>query len=811
MPSRRRRRPLLGWILALACALLLAAVLWNPAVAESDVLQPRASWAPPALSPDAPLAQTFVAPHDGLDAIEVLVARYRPSEPLPAGAQVCLQLQSLPSEALLIQPLCIDAAPLGHNAPLTFRFAEIRGVAGATLRATFWTTAPTDLTLWASAEEAYAPGALYLAGGAPADSDLRLTLHYRYRLTDALAELGDMARSWWAPLCGLALLLGGPGLALGLLLARRQAPVYALPLALAFWPLLLLWLTALHLPFAAATIWLATATSWLGVAAYLARHRPARLRLLATVRSPTTALLALVTLLSLAMRLLNVRSLVVPSWVDSLHHSVIVQLILEQHALPNTGDPYVSLPGFYYHFGFHALAAALAQIARLPSYRAVLIVGQALLALAPVGVYGLVRGLTGRRLEALLGALVVACWSYMPAYYASWGRYPQMAGLLLLTGALLAVWRLARPPTAPWRTRILAGVLVAGLLVTHYRISALLVPWGGLALVALLTIRGSDRRRGTLVASVTALGLALLLAAPWLWRLAEQFAPQFGETYGTLVASPAADDAWPSNLLTYRWTPVLLGGAAVGAIWALLRRQWRMALLALWAGLCVLLPNLQWLGLPDLWLVNNTAVVIAYWLPVGALCGWLLGDLAHLGAHWWRRHARFERLAQIGAAALLVATAYVGSWLHLDVLNTSTVLATPADIDAAAWMRDNLPPDALILVNSAHWSNTARRGTDAGWWLPLLAGRRVTLPNLLYIQGGAERFAAINSLAIAVEEAQDDCAPSLLALLRERGVTHVYIGAQGGPLLPEKLTHCPAYTLLYSVGPTRVYALDGGN
>ncbi len=627
-------------------------------------------------------------------------------------------------------------------------------------------------------------------------------------MRDALTDLAQMVVKWLWPLLCLGLLLGGPGLALGLWLARRHAFSYVLPLGLASWALLLLWSTTLHIPFASATIWAATVSSWAAALWFLHRQRVLGPSLCARLRSRETWLLMLVSACTLAMRLLNVRELVVPNWVDSLHHSAITQLIIDNAALPVDGGRFVSLPGMYYHFGFHAVAAALAQAAGIASYTAVLIVGQALLALAPLAVYSLTQAWTHRRRAGLIGALIVGCWSYMPAYYTSWGRYTQMAGLLVLSGAMLAVWQLTSPSLQPWRDRALAAALVAGLVLTHYRASAMLLPWAALALVG-VAVKGRAR---LLLGASSAMLLSIIFAGPWLWRLLSRFTPEFAAQYGSLAAAPGANDAWPSALLSYRWTPGLLGGAALGALWALARKRWRIAMIGLWAGLCVLLPNLYWLGLPDVWLVDNVSVVISYWLPVGLLCGWLIADQSGLLVCWLRRHGRCASLrsAKVAGAVLYTGLVLWGSWLHVDVVNPSTVLVARQDMSAAAWISEHLPQDALILVNSVHWSNGARRGSDGGWWLPLLANRQVTLPNLLYIQGSRKDYAEINRFAVAVEQATDFCDPSFIQMLRERGVTHVYVGAKGGSLTPERLSGCPAFTLQYSQGPTRIYALASG-
>jgi hypothetical protein len=73
-------------------------------------------------------------------------------------------------------------------------------------------------------------------------------------------------------------------------------------------------------------------------------------------------------------------------------------------------------------------------------------------------------------------------------------------------------------------------------------------------------------------------------------------------------------------------------------------------------------------------------------------------------------------------------------------------------------------------------------GSDGGWWLPLLAGRANTVPPLNYSMEkepwpGYREW--VNDMTRQVQgEGIDD--PTTLAMLQERGITHVYVGQQQG-------------------------------
>ena len=234
-----------------------------------------------------------------------------------------------------------------------------------------------------------------------------------------------------------------------------------------------------------------------------------------------------------------------------------------------------------------------------------------------------------------------------------------------------------------------------------------------------------------------------------------------------------------------------------------------MMVIPLWAGLCLLLANLHVLGLPDLWVITNTAVFIAYWLPAGVLCGWLLTDLSELLAAGLRRlwpSLDWDMARSWLLLGAIVAIAGWRSWHIVDVINPVTVMVTEADMEAIAWVQENTPEDALFLNNSRAWQGNLRVGNDGGYWLPILARRRVTQPSVLYAQGSIAFRDAVNDLARAVEDAESLDEPGLIERLEQAGVTHVFVGERGGRLEPKTLDGSPVYELLYSYGPARVYA-----
>ncbi len=799
---------LLGWALAR-----------NPSHDERDVVQERLDAATPPLEEGHSVGQTFYTRRAGFKAIEVLVAVY-PSEAAAApDARLVLTLERLDEPNSQPVRVSIPAGGLTNDQRVRLGFAPLADSRGATYRATLTSERALQVGFRHTSSESYAYGALLL-DGQEQPGDLVLTTLYDYHLTDALAQAGRLLWREADYTLALLLLLVLPGLALALTLHDRVYDLgtwlaLIMGLSMAFWPLLLLWVTVLRLPLTGGHVWAVVAL--LGL---LAIYRMAKLRLagepLVHIERgqgpsgwlPQAALLAIL-FVSLSTRLLQARELFVPAWVDSMHHTVITQLVADAGAVPTSYEPHMPVQDFHYHFGFHALAAMLMRLGGLSADRAVLLLGQVLNALAVLAAYLLGRWLAGSRWAGVLAALVAGALASFPAYYVSWGRYTQLTGLLLLPAACFLAAELldGERSTGLWTC---AAGLAAGLFLTHYRVLLFyLLFWPPYLTLVLMRERGARVAwRDALRTSLLLGGLALWASAPWVARMAMRVLPQVGSLYGGW-ASPEGYGDFPAGLLDLGWGRALLYLAGAGAVWGLLRGRGEILLLAAWTALWFLAANLHLVGLRDIWLLHNSAVVIALWLPESALGAWLVADLLQ----WLQRG--LERLIprvhwrEVAASFLLVATLALagwGSWRMIDIINPVTVLVNEDDVRAMAWAEENTSPDALFLINTRVWQGDLRVGSDGGWWLPLLANRRTTLPCVLYYQGSPDYVASVRELAQSVEQAASLDDPALIEQLRRAGVTHVFVGERGGRLMPQDLDASPHYQLLYGSGPSRIYA-----
>jgi len=707
---------------------------------------------------------------------------------------------------------------------------------------------------------------------------------------------GGLAGHWWR-----AILIGGlyllPGLALlrllwpaaGLAPAARLA--LAVPLSAALPPVLLLLFETLGLPWGAVATWGYLLVSlaiccglWAADSGVLGRQAGAgRGARVAPEPAGGLAGLALlgVCVAGLLARLYVVRELPAGLFGDSYHHTLIAQLLVDNRGLFRSWEPYAPLTSFTYHFGFHANAAFIHWLTGAPVTTSVVWAGQVLNAAAAPAAFALVVvALRGSPWAGVWAAVVTAFVLTIPAYYVVWGRYTQLTGQVVLVAVVVCWARLADRSLqlansgaeesrlslrsaladlrAGWRPILLTGLVTAAMLLTHYLVTVFAALFVASYLLAGALARRSWRAIGRLaLAGGLAAGLALLVAAPWLLNLTSGMLVRnaAGFTNGEVDAARVASyTALPLVTPLYAKGYVLLAALA-GLLVAVWRREWRVALPALWAALLVLCVVPQVVGLPGAGAIDHLTGLSALYLPLAPLAGYAL---AALQAAFSNLEARFtaggsrsvesdaggerrvvdepQRTTLGGrrsisaasaalrslvlAGALLAVTAWGTSWQN-GLIDGSTQLVSRADVAAMEWIREQTPPDARFLVNAfPAYGGTLVAGNDAGWWLPLLAGRQSTLPPLTY---GSERgpydryewevgllYQELRGrrLTDARPVALDLTAPEAVARLRELGVTHVYSGAIASPG-PDAADRIDTAKLRASADFRLVYERDG--
>jgi hypothetical protein len=794
---------------------------WPPSIVEVDIDQHRADTAP--IVPDGvnEISQTFRPQRDGLLEIELLIAKFE--RPDSAESQLILQLTD--DLGNLVAQEFLPTSGLEHNQKYTVRFVPQDNSAERTYTLTLRGQDNANTTVWGYGHDVYAAGALTqpMPGAA---QDLRFITRYRLSFTSAIQQLQALQDDdsvlllvslLFIPLPGLLLIQGRDVFAVwrsnraGQVANATHAPEVsamaavglALALGCALWALTWQWMTVIDRHWWPSALWVSLMVGWLvvlGEGIYSVRYDEHHVKTRYAFAWQDGVLVVLLAV-ALAVRLLAVRDLAFPAWVDSSRHALITRLMALSGNMLDSYEPLFSAENAPYHYGFHTLSASLLQLLGGDPARLLLILGQLLNALMALAVFSGGWLLTKRRTPALIAAFLVALPMFFPAYYVSWGRYTQLTGMIILSVLLGVTWQLTsgsgnwRKPD--WWLVLLTGVLSAGLFLVHARVFLIYLP---LALIFWLI----NRLRGT-VSLALAGSLGAALAAPRLLELAST------ASRSNIVNKMPDYNSFPTSYFTAGWERQLYALAvaivvlAIGVIiWHLVRRDgqrtaaWHwirpIIALALWIGLLFLILAGDRLGLPESWVLNLNAMIITLFLPVALIIGIGLDQLLTWlqKAHWIIQLVGYALFG-----AVLMATFLFGVQRQITIVNTETVLAYSADTAAIAWAAQNLPQDAIVANNSWQWLGRTWAGHDGGAWLQPQAGLSTTTPPVDYIYDKA-LFASVAAFNQAAQEIEDWSLVASAEFLRNNAVTHVYVGQRGGFFDSAELRQNPALTLLYS-------------
>jgi hypothetical protein len=539
-------------------------------------------------------------------------------------------------------------------------------------------------------------------------------------------------------------------------LSMSLAPGIALGLATLGW-----WLAG-FVSGSMATVVLSIGAAGIGVAAIGRARRIARP---APQSSPgATVWLSLIWLLSLGVRLAVVRDLALPAWVDGVHHTYLTDLLRQAGTVPNDYGVLLPFGPFAYHFGFHALTATVAELSGTDSASSVIVVGQFLSAAAAPTAYAITRLGGGTQRAGLVAAAVVGLVSVFPAYFVSWSRFTQLAGMVAAAPWLMLAARAAENRT----TAVAGGFGLLILAMIHPRVAVM-------AAIAAVTLNVLPRQsvesagtRGGLRLLGTALaGLAgLALGATWLWRVGGGLVPRLDAGR----AMTEAVNQFEIAVLSTSYDPYLYGLAVATMLYLVLRGNRVASATGIWLIVTGLVALGSRLGLPFGNLIGGGAFAIALWLPAAVLVGVAVDAGMALVA---RGQVRLRRIP----VAVCVVAMLALSEPSLKALNSDTVLASPRDREALDQLARYIGPDEIVAVSVREWQLGTYRGADAGYWIGVIgAGRSVVPPGLYGL--GPVAWATDLSGRLAAWESAAQRSDTIASGMRAFGARWLFIGAR---------------------------------
>lgn len=816
----------LGFLLGTLLLLVTVSAGCSPLVdSDQSVVQPDLTLQ---LRPDHDVGQTFVAHHGGLREVRVRMSSSAMSE-----GEIVFYLRSAPESSVNLRTVTLSASQLPVSGEARFSFPPLQDSHGAHYYAVWTLAAPEDI---GSVEIAAGPADTYLNGAAyanhqPREAQLAFGLAYGPFFVGLDLLSATVKWAGWLLCCALLFALLGYVLlrSLGVIEGLTPGTVLGLSvgIGLSIYPVLLVWSDAVGFSLGRLNVWLpvlaAVATGVLILRGTSVQSVRTALRGLASgeVQVPDIVLLLVIGLV-FAVRLVIIRTLDAPLWGDSVQHATIVQLMLDNGGLFSSWEPYASFDTFTVHFGFHSVTAAFVWLTGMGATQATLVMGQLLNGMSILTLYPLAERLAGGRRWAGVGAVLAAgLLSPMPGYYVNWGRYAQLAGQTILPVALWLFMEALQRRTRAWQLVVVAGFVLSGMALSYYRAPFY---YAVFALVWVLgwvirRVGGVTSWRDLIVRLVGVGASGLLLSLPWLVQVASH-----SQLAGYVEAGLTADFPLTRVLQEYEiWKQIylfvpafMLVMAGVSIVWSLVVRKYAVILILAWAAGLALLPAAKLLNLPMSNMLDNFAVLIALYMPVSLAIGFLFDNVSQV----WNLDCRaFGRWLMAGIA---LAVGIWGAREQMSILDLAHALVTRSDVKAMDWIADNTPDHALFLVEGfSVYNGHSVVGADAGWWIPMMAGRRNTIPPqyaLLSEHPADPRYATNVVDIVNLGEAGSLDSTEAMRLLCELGVTHAYVGQRQGLVgagvrqlySAESLSTSASFGLLHQLDRARIYSFDRG-
>jgi hypothetical protein len=778
------------------------------------------------VSQESAVGQTFTANYDGLEAVHVHLS------PLEAGeGMLCFSLKTSPDAAVELVSITLPVKNVVNSGFVKFDFPPLPD---SNLRDYYFElTVIGDEKLLVHTEEsgAWYQGALYL-NQVPADAQLAFRLSYDavQRLFGVMGQAGGWI--FQILLSGLLFILPGWALLSGLWTDWSENAFFskialAGGMSFALYSLLMLFTDWVGLRLGAFYAWIPV----LAGGGYLFwRHRQG---IASWIRSPLKRFqtqwkvwkeridgqaltLFLVATLILLLRFWHIRNLQIPLLGDSYQHTMIVQLMLEHQGLFQSWLPYAPYESYTTHFGFHANAAVFSWMSGLTAAKSVLIVGQILNALAVFSLYPLALKLTKGNRWAGVGALLAAgVLSPLPAVYVNWGRYPQLAGQMILSAVLFFLLQ-----RFPERKRLIpqaliVSLLLAGMMVSYYRTPMFFLAFLPLVLMVWapqLKSGGKGIWKLSLQFLVLLIFFALIFLLPLMLRLRQgaliTHVGESGQSVDRFASVLMALEEWQRITVLYPvWFLIL---CAAAWLLSLFRKNWYLFSLPLGVVLVQAYLFGRVINLPLAKYVQPFSVMIFVYLPSSLVAGLIFAVVEK----WLAKYK------QIVLSVLIIFLALWGAWRMRAIVDEQNyALVTPVDLKAFNWIDEHVSEDALFLVEGfLIYDGYSAVGADGGWWIPLLANRQNTMP---------PQYALLNEMPI--DPGYSQWVVNVVAVLREHplvseqgfrylcdwGITHIYIGQKQGmagieaaPLFSnDDLRDASYFELIYQEDLVRIYAI----
>lgn len=786
------------------------------------------------------IGQTFVVDYSGLQAVILLLAPQSPGNGI-----LTLHLRSSPDSSLDVTTVKLPINEIKIARSYRFDFSAIKNSRNQYYYAFLSMGSDGSIQVGSGPADTYQNGSAYL-NHTPVEAQLTFSLEYdRTRMIIGLLQ--QVLR--WVIICITGtLILTIPGWAVMSIFWQNWQNLewtIRLPLSIgvsmAFYTLFVLFTYLIHVQLGIWYAWIPITSGLLII--FLKNNQienaisnirnllHGNLNKKIRIKSSFGSDICLIIILGLIIisRFWAMRGLDEPMWNDSLHHSEITQLILDNQGLFTSWLPYAPYQTFSMHYGFPLASALLGWITGFNSGQAVLYMGQLLNIFACLALYPIAIKLTrGNKLSGIIVVLTAGLLSPMPAFYINWGRYAQLAGQVIFPIVMWMVWEVVDSSSKhqgthqwykmPWSEIIITAGTVAGMILFEFRMIFIITTYViALSIGQFIKYFKFDLQKwlGELW-SIFLIGfISIILFLPWGIRLQQSNLINYSSLasgVNNLLNLIQQDYLTWRNVFTYIPLGIIILGT-LGWIWAVIKRNWSVVSVGIWVVLMASLYSLIILHIPWVQYVQSFAVIISLYIPAGLLMGYLASEVSP----WLNRH-KYSVVIYL----VLIFIGLLGIWNQRNISTPDNYsLVTRPDINAMLWIQKETPINSLFLVEGTHenWVSNII-GTDAGWWIPLLAHRENTIPPQYAISNEVPIVEDYSRKLIDLEANLEKTrlnSEAGVRLLCQYGIDHIYIGQKQGtvgnkntPLFsPYELSNNPVFRLIYHQDRVYIYSVVG--
>jgi hypothetical protein len=510
--------------------------------------------------------------------------------------------------------------------------------------------------------------------------------------------------------------------------------------------------------------------------------------------SPYFILIAIL-IISLVVRFIQVKDILVAPGSDSYHHTLIAQLIVENGGIPTSYLPYAPLASFTYHFGFHSLVAFFYWISGISIIKLVIFTAQILNAFALLSVFIFVDRLFKDKKMALLSSLTVGLISIFPAYYLNWGRFTQLTGMVILPIALLLVIESIKMEKRDLKVLFISGLLTSGLFLSHYRI--IIAFFSFILLYFLYGIYQNRHNRKAvqenLIRYIVIAIIALVLLLPWFIHLMKE--PQIITTANNSKASASAFSIERiGDAINYYSNLPLLFLSIGGILLGLFKRNKNIILITSWVLILIAFSNPFWMKLPGSGLLDFVTVVTILYFPVAVISSYFFIYLLQ----------RFKISSSHNLLIFSICLAILVPFFAINMIGTfspDSVYVRSGDLNAMNWIKANTEGNATFLIDAYSFDFLPEyiTGIDGGYWIPIIAKRNVTIPPMTYLLEKPFDKNYVEKVVALSKAEESITSESTIDFLIKNNVSYIYFGGKNlGKLKLQNLQNNPYLEPVYS-------------